>query len=178
MTWEAFWIAFLPAVAAALVAVVVGIPVALWIDRVVRNLHYREIAQRDAVRLAQLSSSLSEAINRNITALQQIANLPAPSALYVSGLDVSLWDVWKGDVVQLLPDPVLRGDLAIFFNHLDVIERLNDQLLRLHTSAAAALMGSEKTREQVHLLLTRNAAEGITIGLNLRDRLNLAGATS
>jgi hypothetical protein len=131
----------------------------------------RETARRDAARLGELRKALCDAIDRNLPVLASLAGLPDNAIMHDSGLETAIWDVWKGDVVQLVKDPVLRGDLALFFERLERIDRLNLGLVRLYTSADAALSGSTDTRVHVRRLLARNASSALQGGQEVRVRL-------
>ena len=154
-----------------MVGVVLGFPLALAIDRVIRARSNRENASREAARLGDLRRAICDAIDRNVGVLGTLASLPENAIMHDSGLETAIWDVWKGDVVLLVKDPALRGDLALFFEHLERIDRLNRSLVRLYTSADAAMSGANEARTQVRRLLARNASNALSGGQEARARL-------
>lgn len=86
-----------------------------------------------------------------------------------------MWEVWKGDVIELIRDPLLRGDLALFFGDLDRIEGLNRELIRVSTGSGAALMGAGLTRAAILGLLSSNAAQAAHFGHEVAQRLKGSG---
>jgi hypothetical protein len=175
MALPSFWDAFWPAVWATAFGVALGFPVALAIDRLVRSGAARDEAKRDEARLADLRRSLGDAITRNLGSLQELVAVPADAVMPLSGLETALWEVWKGDVIELVRDPLLRGDLALFFDDLNRVESLNRELIRLTTSTDAALIGSEAMRSTVRRLLTENAAKAGQGGQEVAERLAAHG---
>jgi len=170
--WDTFWPTLAATVIGVIPSIALGFPLALAVDRRVRARAAREAERQESTRLAQLRTSLCDAIDRNVRALHGLASLPADGIMHVSGLEVALWDVWKEDVIRLLRDPILRGDLALFFGDVLRIEGLNQELVRLYTSTDAAMaVRATETRETVRELLIRNAAQAVTAGQEVRARL-------
>lgn len=175
ITWDSFWATFWPGLASTIVGVllaaVLGIPAGLAIDRFVRRRTAQETRRVQARQLGELRAHLCDAIDRNVRYLSQLAQLPDETVFPVSGLETATWDIWKPDVVRLIADPILRGDLARFFGQLEVVDYLNREVLRLSTSVDAAMGGAPKTRKIFHDLLTRNAGEALTLGQDVSKRL-------
>jgi len=108
--------------------------VALAIDRVVGQRATLESAKRERARLGELQKALIDAINRNATVLRSLANLRGTAITHASGLEMAIWEVWKADVIHLVKDSVLRGDVALYFEDLERVDALNRELVRLYTS--------------------------------------------
>jgi hypothetical protein len=175
LNWDTFWATFWPGLAATIVGVllaaILGIPAGLAVDRFVRRRTARETGKVEAQILERLRDHLCDAMDRNIRSLSQIAQLPDGAIWPVTGLEVAVWDVWKADVIRLVPDPTLRGDLALFFGSLQLVEYLNRELLRVTTSVDAAMGGADKSRKLFYGLLTKNAAQAMVAGQEVRGRL-------
>jgi hypothetical protein len=170
--WDTFWPTLAATVIGVIPSVALGFPLALAVDRRVRARAAGETERQDAVLLGQLRASLCDAIDRNVLALHGIASLPAGEVKHVSGLELALWDVWRDDAIRLLNDPILRGDLALFFGDLLRIEGLNQELVRLYTSTdALKAFRATDTRLTVRELLIHNAAQAVTGGQEVRARL-------
>lgn len=153
-----FWANFWPAFTATIGGVIVGVPVALWIDRhaeqraaLRREEQHRLAEQRrleeERARTCEVLKQLEPVIRRHA---EWFSDLGAWSNLYeyYEGPLEELWKVLRQQIVSThLSDRRLFGDLAI---HFERCGRL-DELVRLRATLSLAGPSAQQARVQTEL---------------------------
>jgi hypothetical protein len=147
---DAFVTAFWPNAAATIVGVVLGLPVALWINRLALKNTERGAHRAQVQRLDHALQVLISAMESNQSLLAEYANVLSESKVsWRLNLDVSAWDAIKADIVAELTDPDLRRQLAFHFMKLNALRDLNQEYLGFAFGTNASMSGSEKVRESI-----------------------------
>jgi hypothetical protein len=171
LTHGSFAQAFWPSTAATLVGLIVGLPVALALNRAWLSHTSRPQRAENERRLRDALHVLAAALNDNTERLvvlqEKLRNRLCP---FDSGLDIASWEVVKPAVLQHLPDPRLQSRLARHFAELASVSRLTAQYLGYVAGAEAALGGIEAAREKlaVHLLAEAERLEQAARELHTR----------
>ena len=134
-----FWVAFLPNVAATLVGVLVGVPLALLINRraVLHGEAARAVAEK--ARVADALEVVSKALTYNATPLETLVQtLEQGKAQLDLPLDTSAWGAVKADVSGIV-EPELRRRLAFHFSRLEALVELNSMFLTFVTGTNASM---------------------------------------
>ena len=148
---QSFW----PSTAATLVSLIVGLPVALALNRTwlsyTNRLKRAENERRLQDALDVLAATLNDNTERLVLLQDKLRNKLCP---FDSGLDIASWEVVKPAVLHRLRDPHLQSKLARHFSELASVSRLTAQYLGYVAGVEAALGGIEAAREKlgVHLL--------------------------
>ena len=147
---DAFLTAFWPHAAATLVGIVLGLPVALWINRLALKNTERSTLRVQVQRLDHALQVLISAMESNQSLLGEYANVLSESKVsWRLNLDVSAWDVIKADIVAELTDPDLRRQLAFHFMKLNSLRALNQEYLGFAFGTNASMSSAEKVRESI-----------------------------
>jgi len=127
MTWADFAGNAAANTIGSLVGVVVGVPIALWVER--RRLRREEIAdverrhradELDQERLKQrytlLGTLLVDTIDKNLAAVERAEiDVGYDRPLYRSDLDLETWDVLKPDLLPVIQNPAVVVRIAVLF---------------------------------------------------------------
>ena len=137
VSYSAFLTAFWPNLIATIIGVFLGVFGALWLNnRESRNASRRKIVE-DRHRLQASLSILGRSVDRNYPYLQALRMQSDMNAVtLVPGLEVSTWNAVQADIMELLSDPTLRGDLARYFEWMSRINRLNDMYVDIRYRTA------------------------------------------
>src|SRR5947208_9315445 len=119
---DAFFSAFWPNAAATLVGVILGLPVALWVNRLAVKGAARAARENQIQRVDHALQVLVSAMEANRNLLQEYAEILAASRLrWRLAVDTSAWDAIKEDFVAELTDPALRRRIAFHFSQLSIL---------------------------------------------------------
>ena len=147
---DTFLAAFWPNAAATVAGIVLGLPVALWINRLALKNTERSTLSNQAQRLNHALQVLIAAMESNQSVLGEYATVLSESKVsWRLNLDVSAWDAIKTDIVAELTDPDLRRQLAFHFMKLNALRNLNTEYLGFAFGTNASMSGSEKVRESI-----------------------------
>lgn len=147
---DTFLSAFWPNAAATVIGIVLGLPFALWINRLaLRNAEHSTLSNQ-VHRLNHALQVLISAMESNQGLLSEYVTVLSESKVsWHLNLDVSAWDTIKTDIIAELTDPDLRRQLAFHFMKLDALRKLNNDYLGFAFGTNASMSGSEKTRESI-----------------------------
>ena len=147
---DAFLIAFWPNLAATLVGVVVGLPIALWVNRLALRGAERTAHKSQAQRVDHALQVLISAMQANGALLREYGDvLAAAKVRWRLGLDVSGWDAIKADFIAELTEPSLRREVAFHFSQLATLTVLNQEYLQFIFGTNASMSGSDATRTSI-----------------------------
>jgi hypothetical protein len=118
--WESFW----PELAATLVGVVVGVPLALLINRWTYGWQQKRARAAAAQRLATALTVVLESLTWNRDRAKKLGQVEESEEILDSGLEVGRWEVVRDQVVAELGDAELQGKLAYFFSQVSALDRL------------------------------------------------------
>lgn len=167
-----FWSAFWPNVAATLVGVVVGVPIALYLNSLAGKASHARAKADGAARLRNAVLSLSSALDHNelkISALK--ANLEQARAVFELGIDVAAWEATRSQVIENLDDPGLYRRLALYHSDLQNLSRLCVMYLDMVAGIASALGGVEGTRDALRNYLLARASQLLAESASLKNEL-------
>jgi hypothetical protein len=144
---EAFLAAFWPNLAATAAGVILGLPVALWVNRLAQSGVNREARAAQAQRVCHALEVLAAAMQSNQSLLKDYADVLAGSkARWTLPLDTSAWDATKDDLLAEMTDPALRRELAFHFLQLKTLRNLNSELLSFSVGTNASMSSAKETR--------------------------------
>lgn len=151
--FEAFW----PNLASTVLGIFLGVPLALWVNK--RMVSYGE--RLKAGERQQILNTALEMLGSALVANRDrldilVESLGGNRARFDTELDLATWEAVKPVIADQLRDPLLHGRLAYHFSRLASITKLNDMYLNYAAGIAAALGGSDRTRDalQVYLLVS------------------------
>ncbi len=155
-----FWTNFWPNFTSTVFGLLLGLPIALWTNRIITNyqdkLKYRDRNQRLHNAIKIIRQTLVENDARLQTAISIINNNKVQFDIQ---LDISAWDAVKDDITGYLHDTNLKKKLAYHFSMLTTTAKLNTLYLDFSAGVASALGGNEKTRDNLkNYLLTTTAS--------------------
>jgi DNA-binding IclR family transcriptional regulator len=140
--------AFVPNLAATVIGVAGGVPIALWLNR-------KALAHQDAVkrsesreRLRQALEGLAGAADEDMKLLTFARDMMAAGGL-VTGLSINLstWEVVRADVIANLPSLQVRLRLARFFEELALFGQHLERAVSLSYSADGGSRVLESRRQ-------------------------------
>lgn len=147
---EAFLTAFWPNLAATLVGVALGLPIAMWVNRLALRGAERTARKSQAQRVDHALKVLISAMQANAVLLREYAELLESGMIsWRLRLDVSAWEAIKGDFVAELTDPALRQQVAFHFSQLVVLSAINQEFLGFNFGTNASMSGARDTRTQL-----------------------------
>jgi len=124
MNW--FWKAFWPNLFATAIGVAIGVPIALWINNYTTFIGEQARQAQNREQLNQGLTVVLRELDFNRERLQHFADvLRKDEVLYDLGLDLSVWEVTKGEIVPLLRDPALQQRLAYHFGQLNALSKVS-----------------------------------------------------
>src|SRR4051794_39222463 len=145
-----FWAAFWPECAATVLGILLGVPVALAIER---SRAAREAAGHDAQRRQRrdtLIHLLDDALRHNASELRSISTIlegpGVPSAIVTR---MEAWSILRDEAIDLLPGPTLQTELATHFEAVRLITAdAREQAARVLLKAGQPYLGAT-TGQQV-----------------------------
>lgn len=154
--WDAFW----PNVAATIVGVVIGGPIALYTNALAQRWAHARAKEDGTVRLRSALSVLVSAIEYNDTKLTILQlRLHQSSAVFELGVDTAAWEAIKEQVVENLSDPDLYRRLALHHSDLQSLSRLCVLYLDMVAGMASVFGGVEGTRESLRGFLLKRTKQ-------------------
>jgi len=147
---DTFLTAFWPNAAATIVGVVLGLPIALWINRLTLKSAEHSTLQLKVQRLEHALRVLIAAMEANLVLLADYAKVLSDSKIaWRLNLDVSAWEAIRDDLAAELTDPDLRRQLAFHFMTLKALRALNQEYLGFAFGTNASMSSAEKVRESI-----------------------------
>jgi len=172
LTYGSFAQAFWPSTAANLVGLILGLPLALALNRIWLSYTNRSEHSENQRRLKEAIQVLAATLDANADRLVVLQNkLRNKLCPFDSGLDITSWEVVKPELVQFLRDPQLQSGLARHFSELASASRLTSQYLGYVAGVEAALGGIEVAREKLRVHLLTEAERLAQDGRELHSRL-------
>lgn len=145
---DAFLLAFWPNFAATVAGVVIGVPIALWLNaRGGKAVDQKRMAD-ERLRLRRGLDAVVLSLKHNESLLGElIASVKNKHDVYDTGLNLSAWEACHEQIVPYLKDAELSRRIAYHFERLAGVARLVAIYLNLGVGVASAVGGSQKTRE-------------------------------
>ena len=171
---DAFLDAFWPNVAATLVGVVLGLPVALWVNRLATSRSTADARAAQELRVDHALQVLTSAFESNTTLLRDYSDVLAASKVrWNIGLDLSAWSAIREDLAAELTDPAFRRKVAFHFSQLSLLRRLNDEYLGFAFGTNASMSSAEQTktsiRSNMQSLCDQLHAEAVELSLACKE---------
>lgn len=143
--WSWSWRDFWPQFVATLGGVLIGVPLALFVDRRGRRWSQRQAQEEESKLLAQALRVLRGALEGNQRQLQGLhEHLERKASIPLwSKIDIVSWDAVRGDILSRLGDLELAANLARHFAGIR-------QLVRGHDRLVAASMNPDLARAVSH----------------------------
>lgn len=117
--WESFW----PTV----LGVILGIPVALGLNRLVQRGAERAKSKERAARLQEVARLLRESLEWNAKKLRRVAESNDDFVELISEIELDSWSALRNDAFELIPSMELRHDLANHFEQVTRIVSMDEQ---------------------------------------------------
>lgn len=170
---NSFWDAFWPNLASTLVGILIGIPLALWINRSVLAQSERARKAADQLRVAHALQVLEKAISHNLESIKRFEGTLAQQRTLVDvAVDTSAWDAVKSDLTTELSDPELRRRAAYYFSRCATLVSLNDEYLNFIVGVGASMSSAQTAKQGLHTTLTALVNELATSGTNLLEQVS------
>lgn len=150
---QSFW----PSFVSTILGVIIGIPIALWLNRVITERGLKLEQEQEEQRLRQALDTLKNALSVNINSLSSyLNNISKNQVPFQLGIDYSAWDAVKPEISQFLKDPKLKQEIAFHFSKLVNLTKLNEMYLDLSAGVSSALQSSRTTSTALrqHLIQT------------------------
>jgi hypothetical protein len=172
---------FLANLAATLIAVVLGIPLALWLNG--EASHQADSARRRAERheIDYALDELGSAIAENVPRLKRLIEiLDRNEVLFDLGLDAETWDAVQRSLTAEWRDTALRRQLAYYFNRLNAVSRLNERYIDVSVGVSSTLTNRNVIRatlqSTMHAAARQLVAEAVALQRDLGEaRKRLGG---
>jgi|LakMenE18May11ns_1017448.scaffolds.fasta_scaffold9826124_2 hypothetical protein len=155
-----FWIDFWPNFTSTIFGLLLGLPLALWTNRIFTNAQNRQNIEEQTKRLNNALQILKQTLLENNNRLKTtIDTINDSKVQFDIQLDISAWDAVKDDITQYLHDPNLKRRVAYHFSRLNTIAELNTLYLDFNAGINGTLSNAGNTREALknHLLLHSSA---------------------
>ncbi len=155
MNW--FWSGFWPNLASTFVGVIVGVPIALWLNSLSGRAAGRARKAEEHARLRTGLLAVLAALAHNRGRLGALLDvLQKHEALFDVTLDTAAWEASRDEIVPFLRSADLHRRVAFHFDRLRSLARLCSLYLDMIAGVASALGGVEKTRGALrdHLIAT------------------------
>lgn len=137
---KAFWDGAMGNLLATAVALVVGIPIALWLDRLATAREYQNAAIARNQRERDLLAMLKQEITHNLQLVQQ--RRANTEAVYLLPLKYEFWEaVASSGDLQLISNRKLLASLAGAYYFVRLVHRIEVQLFRALRSATVDFGG-------------------------------------
>jgi hypothetical protein len=169
--WDALW----PDLTATIAGVIVGLPVALWVNRIALRATIRREESSSDARLRSGLESVVAALSHNKNELQALAGRFGQGRLPLeASLDISAWDESRDLIASALKIPDLQRRLAWHFSRLKSVHHLNALYIELmigtEKAAAVPIAGKDDLRSH----LTRQIRDLLSDIESLRTDLQAA----
>jgi hypothetical protein len=127
---------------ATLFGVLIGIPIALWVDR-----KAREHAQREKAKA--ILSAIKEEINHNVELLKQIQNELKPDVLITYNLDMNTWKATSLQEFEgIISHELLRKIFRIYYEFEHMSRKIDTQF-NMHYSVVRATNAYLQERKNI-----------------------------
>jgi hypothetical protein len=118
--WDNFW----PGLASTVASIVLGIPVAMWLERLIESRSERKAVDAADQQLRTALTVLRSTLDASVTALDEAQeNLKNGGIPMAPLLDSGAWGVLQGRL-ERLPNVQVVHELAVVFNRIEEIRRL------------------------------------------------------
>lgn len=165
---QTFLASFWPNLAATIFGVALGIPIALWINRLASKGTQRLATQSQHHRLDHALQVLILAMEENQIILSQYKETLEQDRIKLElGLDLSAWNAISADFSAELTSPSLRRLIAHYFIQIAELKYLNQEYVGFVFGTNASMMGSAGTRELFRNTMTEMCAKLFNQGNDL-----------
>jgi hypothetical protein len=169
------WAAFGSDLAATVIGVLIGVPFALWLNRLNVTHAEKVRAAAERARIVEGLASLGRSLDGNLRRLQAVVQERARDQMFFPlVLDVSTWEAVGVQLVGSLNDPDLLSRLAHHYDRLEQLRRLNEHIFEVTVGVASALATAETVRKALAEEYTTEARELTADCAGLIDKVSIA----
>ncbi len=151
---------FLPNFGATVLGVLLGLPLALWTNRMIsarieKSKRIEEIASLDRALV-----SVVESLIFNRQCFSKMLNTLSNNQVTIDpALDYSTWDAVQRDIIQYLDDPSLQREIAYYFSRIRTLLQIQSMYLDSTNGITASLWDPPPLRQSLQTLLPKMIAE-------------------
>ena len=146
-----FWSNFWPNFASTIGGLILGLPIALWTNRIVVAGQSRKQKNEEKARLEKALHIIKQTLAENKQRLlitREVIN--DNKVQFETQFDISAWDAVKTDIIKFLHDPLLQKRIAYHFLCLSALDKLNSIYLDSTAIGVSSIItGREQMKESL-----------------------------
>jgi hypothetical protein len=137
---EEFLTAFWPNLAATVLGIAIGVPIALWLNRIAVGAARREELSAEKTQLLNACDVIEGILNfNNGVIIQYITELNSDQARWLLDLNTTTWGAVSADFSSNLTPPALRSRMSHQFGRVATLVWMNEQYLGFVFSINASM---------------------------------------
>jgi hypothetical protein len=172
---ENFLLAFWPNFAATFTGILIGVPIALYLNARSIKVANKNRLDDELVQLTHGLDAVVLSLNHNEPLLiKLITTVESKQPIYDTSLNLSAWEACREMIVPYLNDAELSRLIAYHFERLASVARLASMHLDWEVGVASAVGGSEKTRDALAANIVQSASLLIADTVTLRAAIKNA----
>jgi len=166
--WDGFW----PNLASTLIGVIVGVPVALWLNSIVCRRAERNKKKEERKILRSCLQVISNGLQTNQLKLSEIAGfISSNRSPWNSDLDMASWDTTKNQISILMLPPELHHKIAKHFDRIGALNHLHRMYLDFCIGIQGSMSSAPQTRDSLKAYIIHTIAELTLEGTSLQQEL-------
>jgi hypothetical protein len=174
MNWPEFWSGAAANTIGSIVGVIIGVPIALWMERVRQRQSDTVAETRRGNRQREIVEQLVRSLNANIGAVENLrAQLEKQATSLAPQLDASAWAIFRGELEGLPPELVY--DLSLVFHRVEELPFVLRRFEDLYLTPGAMLPAVDKVRDALRHTLLELCVRFLAVAPSVRDRLKPFG---
>lgn len=170
---EEFWTSFWPNLASTVIGIIIGFPVAVWLNKLALSHAATKQAESDKADLHRTLNAIGDSIDHNIEKLNHLLqSVGSGQFLLDTSFDTASWQAYNAQLARLNSDIDLNKQLISYNERIVNLSSINSKLCSNYLGLESSLSGADKVRQFLRGHIMSEAAKLTQESTSIRAAIN------
>lgn len=170
---EEFWISFWPSLASTVIGIIIGFPVAVWLNKLALSYTVKKQQESNKIDLHRTLNVLSASIDHNTQKLSHLLQaVGGGHCLIDAGFDTASWQAYNSQLTKLNSNIELNKQLISYHERIINLTAINSKLCENYLGIESSLSSADKVREYLRGHIMSEAAKLTQESANIKTSIN------
>ena len=170
---EEFWISFWPNLASTVIGIIIGFPVAVWLNKLALSYTVKKQQESDKTDLHRTLNAVGGSIDHNTEKLTILLQAVGSGHFLIdTGFDTASWQAYNAQLARLNSNIELNKQLISYHERISNLTVINSKLCNNYLGLESSLSGANKVREFLRGHIMTEASKLSLESANIRASIN------
>lgn len=170
---EEFWISFWPNLASTVIGIIIGFPVAIWLNKLALSHSVKKQQEADKVDLHRTLNALGGSIDHNKEKLWSLLQTVSGGRFLIdTDFDTASWQAYNAQLSRLNNNIELNKQLISYHERIVNLTAINSKLCSNYLGIESSLSSADKVREYFRSHIITEASKLAQESENIRTSIN------